>query len=67
MNKASKYLRNAQECRRLIGTVSQPQQKAMLQSMADTWEGLAADRERQVQQKQRIAILEGESPDRETA
>ena len=67
MKKASEYLRNAQECRRLVGTVSQPQQKAMLQNMADTWESLAADRERRVLQKQRIAVLEGESPERETA
>jgi hypothetical protein len=67
MEKASEYLRNAQECRRLVETVSQPHQKAMLQNMADTWESLAADRARRVQQKQRIAALEGENPDRETA
>ena len=55
MKKASEYLRNAQECRRLISTVNDPQQRAMLRKMADTWEGLANDRERRVAQKQRIA------------
>jgi hypothetical protein len=58
MKKASEYLRNAQECRRLIATVSDPQQQAMLQNMADTWESLASDRERRAAQKQRIAALE---------
>jgi len=58
MEKASEYLRNAQECRRLIKTVRDPQQQAMLQKMADTWENLAGDRERRVAQKQRIAALE---------
>jgi hypothetical protein len=60
MKQAAEYLRNAQECRRLIATVRDPQQKAMLQKMADTWESLAADRERRVRQKQRIADLEEE-------
>jgi hypothetical protein len=58
MKKASEYLRNAQECRRLITTVADPQQQAMLRNMADTWESLAADRERRVAQKQRISDLE---------
>jgi hypothetical protein len=58
MQKASEYLRNAQECRRLSGAVLDPQQKAMLQKMADTWESLAADHERRVAQKERIAELE---------
>lgn len=67
MKKASEYLRHAQECRRLIATVNDPHQKAMLQNMADTWEGLAADRETRVLQKQRIADLERQHPDRRTA
>jgi hypothetical protein len=58
MEKASEYLRNAEECRRLISTVNDPQQRAMLEKMADTWESLANDRERRVAQKQRIADLE---------
>jgi hypothetical protein len=58
MKKASEYLRNAQECRRLLESVADPEQQAMLQKMADTWEGLANDRERRAAQKQRIADLE---------
>jgi hypothetical protein len=58
MKKASEYHRNAQECRRLIASESNKQHKAMLQKMADTWESLAADRERRAAQKQRIAALE---------
>ena len=67
MKKASEYLRNAQECRRLIASVTDPQQQAMLQKMADTWESLAADRERRVVQNQRIADLEHPRLPRKTA
>lgn len=58
MKKASEYIRNAQECRRLMTAVSDPQHEAMLQEMAETWESLAADRERRLAQKHRIADLE---------
>jgi hypothetical protein len=44
---------------RLSGSVSDPQQKAMLRNMADTWESLAVDRERREAQRQRIVDLEG--------
>lgn len=59
MEKASQYQRNAKECRRLLASVTNPQQKVMLERMAETWESLAADRERRAAQKQRIADLEG--------
>jgi hypothetical protein len=58
MKKASEYLRNAEECRRLIAAAVYPEQKAMLQKMANTWTNLALDRERRLAQKQRIADLE---------
>jgi hypothetical protein len=59
MDKVSQYRGNAQECRRLCASVTDSQQKAMLERMAETWESLAADRERRAAQKQRIADLEG--------
>jgi hypothetical protein len=67
MKKASEYLRNAQECRRLISSVHDVNQQAMLQKMADTWESLANDRERRLAQKQRIADLEHLNQPRNTA
>jgi hypothetical protein len=38
--------------------VSDPQQRDLLQRMAETWESLAADRERWAEQKRRIEELE---------
>ena len=57
MKKASEYRRHAEECRQLMAMVS-PEQRTMLETMAKTWESLAADRERFLQQSQRIASLE---------
>ena len=59
MKKASEYRRNAEECRKLSASIADPQHKAMLEQMAETWEGLAADRGRRAAQKERIADLEG--------
>jgi len=58
MEKASEYHRNAEECRRLIASIADPQHKAMLHRMAETWDNLATDRARRSAQKQRIAALE---------
>jgi hypothetical protein len=58
MKKASEYFRNAEECKKLIATTSDPQHKTMLHRMAETWDSLAADRQRTVAQKQRIPNLE---------
>jgi hypothetical protein len=59
MKKASEYRRNAEECRRLSASTADPGHKAMLERMAETWDGLAADRGRRAAQKERIAGLEG--------
>jgi hypothetical protein len=58
MKKASEYQRNAQECRRLSANIADPEHKAMLQQMAETWDGLAESRGRRAAQKKRIAGLE---------
>jgi hypothetical protein len=58
VQKASEYHRHAEECRKLVASVSDPQQRDLLQRMAETWESLAADRERWAEQKRRIEELE---------
>jgi hypothetical protein len=58
MKKASEYRRNAEQCRKLSASIADPQHKAMLQQMAETWDNLAADRGRRAAQKERIADLE---------
>ena len=58
MKKASDYRRHAQECRELLSTVTGEEQKAALEKMASTWESLAADRERRMEQTKRIAQIE---------
>ena len=62
MKKASEYQQNAQACRKLLASVTDPQQRAMLQRMAETWDDLAADRGRRAAQKQRISDLDGQNP-----
>jgi len=57
MKKASEYKRHAQECRNMMASVSD-EQRAMLETMARTWDSLAADRERRAAQTRRIAALE---------
>ena len=58
MKKASEYRIHAEECRKLAGSSQDSQQKATLLRMADTWEGLAKDRENFIARKERIAALE---------
>jgi len=42
----------------MMATAASDDQKAMLENMAQTWDSLAADRERRASQKKRIADLE---------
>jgi hypothetical protein len=58
MDKVSQYRGNAQECRRLCASVTDSQQKAMLERMAETWESLAADFGRRAENRRKIAYLE---------
>jgi hypothetical protein len=58
VKKASEYRKHAAECRQMMATAASDDQKAMLENMAQTWDSLAADRERRASQKKRIADLE---------
>ncbi len=58
MQKASEYHNHAEECRRLAGRSLDPEHKAALIKMAETWENLAKERKALVARKERIAALE---------
>ena len=58
MQKASEYHKHAEECRMLAGRSLDPEHKAALIEMAETWENLAKEREALVARKERIAALE---------
>ena len=58
MKKASEYLAHAEECRALAAGTSNPEHKAMLAKMAETWEGLARERKERLERQKRIAALE---------
>ena len=58
LKKASEYHQRADECRALAAKTSNSEHKAMLHSMADTWETLAQQREALLARKARIAALE---------
>ncbi len=46
MMKASEYRRHAAECRALAAAMASPDHKAQLIKMAETWDSMAAERER---------------------
>ena len=46
MNTAAEYRRNAAECRKMAGLLTNADDKKSLEQMADLWEKLAAQRER---------------------
>lgn len=58
MKKVSEYYQHADECRAMARTATTPEQKAMLENMAQTWEQLARNREATIRRRQRIAHLE---------
>jgi hypothetical protein len=58
LKKASEYHKHAEECRTLAGRSLDPEHKAALIKMAETWEDLAKEREALVARKERIAALE---------
>ena len=58
MKKTSEYYEHAQECRELARTAVGEEQRAMLETMARTWEGLARDREHRMARKEKIDKLE---------
>ena len=46
----------------MMANATTDEQKAMLEKMAQTWDTLAADRERRATQKERIAELDQKEP-----
>jgi hypothetical protein len=46
------------ECQKLAAGTQNAEHKAMLMKMAETWEGLANEREELIARKERIAALE---------
>jgi hypothetical protein len=46
MRKAADYRKHAEECRMLARNMAPGEQRDLLLNMAQTWESLAADRER---------------------
>ena len=58
MRKVEEYRRHAAECRQLATATSNTDSRRQLMDMADTWEGLARDREEQLAREQRISALE---------
>jgi hypothetical protein len=58
MRKVDEYRRHAAECRQLAGAASNPETRRQLLDMADTWDGLARDRQEQLARDERINALD---------
>ena len=58
MKKASEYRDHAQACRELARTSRNTDERAQLQHLAQTWEGLALDRERIVREQAALDAME---------
>ena len=58
MSKVEEYRRHAEECRQLTTKSAKEEARTQLLQMADTWEGLARDREEQITRQERITALE---------
>jgi hypothetical protein len=52
MRKVSEYEMHVKECRRMAAQMKNPEHKKQLQDMAEAWEMLARERERQMKKKQ---------------
>ena len=63
MRKIEEYRRHADECRQLATQSSNEETRTQLLEMAETWEGLAHDREIQIARQKRIAALEQNGED----
>jgi hypothetical protein len=57
MKKPPEYFRHAVECRGLAATIKAEEQRLMLLKMAETWEGLAHNREKRIAQERRLDEL----------
>lgn len=54
MKKACEYHRHAAECRVMASRAHDPEHKAMLLQMAETWDSLAVAREMRLARQRRI-------------
>ena len=52
MKKAAEYRQHARECRALALNVRTEEQRSQLITMADTWDALAAERERMLREQE---------------
>ena len=48
MRKVSEYKKHADECRKMAANTQNPEHKKQLQVMAEAWEMLATEREKQL-------------------
>jgi hypothetical protein len=53
MRKVSEYEMHVKECRRMAAQMKNPEHKKQLQDMAEAWEMLARERERQMKKNRR--------------
>ena len=58
MKKVEDYKRQADECRAMARATANEEQRQGLLSMAETWDGLAANRAIQVERQKRIDVLD---------
>jgi hypothetical protein len=61
MNKVEQYLAHADECHRMAKSAGNPEHRAALLKMAQTWTDLASAREEEIERAKRIAALDGET------
>jgi hypothetical protein len=64
MKKVEDYKRQADECRAMARATSNEEQRQGLLAMAETWDGLAANRTTQVERQKRIDALDQPSEER---
>jgi hypothetical protein len=65
MKKVEDYKRHAEECRAMARVMANEEQRQGLLTMAETWDGLAANRATQIERQKRIDALDqpnGEPP-----
>jgi hypothetical protein len=67
VKKVEDYRQHANECRLMANRSLSPAEKPMLLNMATTWDSLAVDREAHIERQKRLAALESEADDRQSA
>jgi hypothetical protein len=56
MRKVSEYMAHAEQCRKMVANMKNPENKMQLQEMAEAWEMLARERERQIGKRTEEAV-----------